>query len=128
MAERSLVIGGNGFLGASLVDELVSRGHVVSAFDRFSRESTLPDGVRTIRGDFLDPGAVAAAVEGHDHVFHFLSTTTPATADGDPERDARENVLPSIHLLEACVAAGVSRVHFASTGGAIYGDHGSGPA
>lgn len=125
MAEHSLVIGANGFLGSSLVDELVRRGHQVTAFDRFSRDSTLPDGVQRIAGDFLDSDAVAAAVAGHHHVFHFLSTTTPASADGDPVRDARENVLPSIHLLEACVRAGVGKVYFASTGGAIYGDHGA---
>ena len=127
MVDRSLVIGANGFLGSSLVEELVRAGHEVTAFDRFSRESVLPQGVRIVTGDFLDAGAVSAAVAGHDHVFHFLSTTTPATADGDPVKDARENVLPSIHLLEACVEAGVSRVHFASTGGAIYGDHGDEP-
>lgn len=125
MAERSLVIGANGFLGSSLVDELVRRGHDVTAFDRFSRESVLPREVTRVAGDFLDPAAVSAVVAGHDHVFHFLSTTTPASADGDPVRDARENVLPSIHLLEACVSSGVRKVYFASTGGAIYGDHGS---
>ncbi|CAN5519763.1 NAD-dependent epimerase/dehydratase family protein [soil metagenome] len=124
MAERSLVIGANGFLGSSLVDELVRRGHEVTAFDRFTRASALPESVTPVVGDFLDADAVATAVAGHTHVFHFLSTTTPASADGDPVRDARENVVPSIHLLEACVAAGVEKVYFASTGGAIYGDHG----
>lgn len=127
MAERSLVIGANGFLGSSLTDELVRRGHDVTAFDRFSRPAQLPEGVRVLAGDFLDAAAVASAVEGQHHVFHFLSTTTPASADGDPVRDARENVLPSIHLLEACVRAGVGKVYFASTGGSIYGDQGAEP-
>lgn len=123
----SIVIGANGFLGSSLVEELVGRGHRVAAFDRFSRDAVLPPGVVRFAADFLDPDALVRAVEGHDHVFHFLSTTTPASADGDPVRDARENVLPSIHLLEACVRAGVGKVYFASTGGSIYGDQGSDP-
>lgn len=120
---RSIVIGANGFLGSSLVDALVSRGHEVTAFDRFSRGPATSSATRTIAGDFLDSDSVARAVEGHDAVFHFLSTTTPASADGNPVGDATENVVPSIRLLQACVAAGVGTVHFASTGGAIYGDH-----
>jgi UDP-glucose 4-epimerase len=124
---KSIVIGANGFLGSSLVDELAEHGHTVTAFDRFSRPAAYSASVKTISGDFLDPDALARAVDGHEHVFHFLSTTTPATADSDPVRDARENVLPSIHLLQACVLAGVGTVHFASTGGAIYGDQGDAP-
>jgi len=120
----SIVIGANGFLGSSVVDELAARGHNVTAFDRFSRPPTFSADVRSITGDLLDISALAAAIRGHDHVFHFQSTTTPASADGDPVRDVRENILPTIHLLDACVQAGVGTVHFASTGGAIYGDQG----
>lgn len=120
----SIVIGANGFLGSSLVDELATRGHTVTAFDRFSRPTTYSAKVRSVTGDFLDSAALASAIRGHEHVFHFQSTTTPASADGDPVRDVRENLLPTIHLLDACVQAGVGTVHFASTGGAIYGDQG----
>jgi UDP-glucose 4-epimerase len=118
-----IVIGANGFLGSSLTDELVARGHSVTAFDRFSGvERRFTSDARIVAGDFLDRGAVAAAVAGHEFVFHFLSTTTPATADDEPARDARDNLAPSIDLFSACVAGGVRRVVFASTGGSIYGE------
>jgi UDP-glucose 4-epimerase len=118
-----IVIGANGFLGSSLVDELAGRGHAVTAFDRFSGSARrFTSDPRVVRGDFLDHDTVAAAVAGHEYAFHFLSTTTPATAENEPARDVRDNLAPSIDLLSACVASGVSRVFFASTGGAIYGE------
>lgn len=118
-----LVIGGNGFLGSLLVDALAAAGHDVAVFDRFSSDPAwTADGVRILRGDFSGADAVARAVDGRDAVFHFLSTTTPASADADPERDLVGNLAPTVAMLEAAVRGGVGKVYFASTGGAIYGD------
>lgn len=120
---RCVVIGGNGFLGSHVVDELAARGHEVTAFDRFSagRVAFSAEGVRRIPGDFMNHAEVAEALAGNEYVFHFLSTTTPATSEGDPTLDVRTNVAASVELLEQCVGAGVRRVFFASTGGAMYG-------
>ena len=119
-----LVVGGNGFIGSHVVDALVARGHRVSAFDRFGRGGTqfTAPGVNVIAGDFLNVADVRRAVEGHDIVFHLLSTTDPATAENDPTVDIRTNVMSSIELFNACVQEGTTRLVFASTGGAIYGD------
>jgi len=125
---KAVVIGANGFIGSHLVDGLVAAGHTVRAFDRFSsREPTFvsPD-VEVRVGEFLSRSDIDAAVQGEDYVFHFLSTTTPATAESDPTLDIRTNLAQSVELLESCVAAGVKRVYFASTGGAIYGQQGKG--
>lgn len=123
---RALVVGANGFIGSYLVDTLVTAGFDVTAFDRFS--SRMPafnsDGVRIIAGDFLNRADIQNAVQGQDFVFHFLSTTTPASAQADPTLDIRTNIEPTVQLLEAAVSAGVKRFFFASTGGAIYGDQG----
>lgn len=119
----TLVLGGSGFIGSHLVDGLVAEGHRVTVFDRFT--GGLPPesrpGVVSIAGDFMNREALEAAVAGHDWVFHLLSTTSPATAQADPTLDLRTNVMQSVELLQACVAAGVQHVFFASTGGAIYG-------
>jgi UDP-glucose 4-epimerase len=122
----ALVIGGNGFIGSHLVDRLVSDGHDVTVLDRFSSGAPafLASGVRSIVGDFLNRADVENAVRGQQQVFHLLSTTTPATAEEDPTLDIRTNVAQTVELLEACVAAGVERFNFASTGGAIYGSQG----
>jgi UDP-glucose 4-epimerase len=123
-----LVVGGNGFLGSELVDALVAAGHEVTAFDRFSQSEPLwqADGVERIAGDFFDTADLSAAVVGRDYVFHFLSTTTPATAEADPTLDLRTNVAQSVELFRLAADAGVQHVYFASTGGAMYGDAGQG--
>ena len=118
-----LVVGANGFLGSHLVDVLSARGHHVTAFDRFSGEQRYTaTGVRRLVGDFMNRADLRGALEGQQHVFHFLSTTSPATSEGDPTLDVRTNVAGSIALFELAVDAGVERIAFASTGGAIYGD------
>ncbi|CAD5993247.1 NAD-dependent epimerase/dehydratase family protein [Agreia sp. COWG] len=122
-----LVIGANGFIGSHLVDELVALGHEVTAFDRFSGGGPpmySAVGVRQFAGDFLNQADVAAAVSGQRFVFHFVSTTTPATAEDAPTLDVRTNIASSIELFQHCVDAGVEKLYFASTGGAIYGDQG----
>lgn len=119
-----LVIGGNGFIGSHVVDALVQRGESVAAFDRFGRVEPQFDaaGVEVVSGDFLNGDDVRRAIAGRDVVLHLLSTTDPASAENDPTVDIRTNVLASVELFRACVDAGVKRVVFASTGGAIYGD------
>lgn len=120
---RCLVIGANGFLGSRLTDALVAAGHRVTAFDRFSRGTRAfsSTDLTVVPGDFLSVADLAAVVEGQDDVFHFLSTTTPATVDGDPTIDLRTNVAQSVELLALCARAGIRRLFYASSGGAIYG-------
>jgi UDP-glucose 4-epimerase len=121
---RCLVIGGNGFIGSHVVDSLAGRGHQVTVFDRHRPGPSRFDsrGVETIHGDFLNAADVRASLEGQDVVLHFLSTTDPATAQSDPTIDIRTNITSSVQLFSACADAGISRVYFASSGGAIYGD------
>lgn len=120
-----LVVGGNGFLGAHLVDALVLDGHSVTVFDRFSTEPSYKSSeVRAVVGDFLSRTDIDAAVGGQQVVFHLLSTTTPMSADDDPALDVRTNLEQTIELLEASANAEIDHFFFASSGGAIYGDQG----
>lgn len=121
---KSLVIGGNGFVGSHLVDALSDLEGNVRVFDRFSDGTERYDAVAVERvvGDFMNVGELTSALSGIDRVFHFLSTTTPASAEVDPLIDVRTNVTGTIELLRACAEHGVKHVYFASTGGAIYGD------
>ncbi|EPR77547.1 UDP-glucose 4-epimerase [Leifsonia rubra CMS 76R] len=121
---RCLVIGANGFLGSYLVDALASRGHEVTAFDRFSSQVNqyTAKNVRAFVGDFLNTSDLAEALKGQELVFHFLSTTNPATADSEPTLDIRTNISQSVEFFRLCVDHSIRKLYFASTGGAIYGD------
>lgn len=119
-----LVLGANGFLGSHLVDSLVEHGHTVIAFDRFkdgTRSFEDSPKIKVVAGDFLNRHDLAESLRQAEYVFHFISTTTPATAEDDPLIDIETNIRMSVELFQECIQAGVKRVIFASTGGAIYG-------
>lgn len=127
---RCLVLGANGFIGSHLVDSLVGRGERVRAFDRFGGDTSKfisDENIEIFPGDFLNKSDLSGALKDVDYVFHFISTTTPATAENDPLIDIETNVRMSIELLQECVVHQVKKVVFASTGGAIYGDSDGGP-
>lgn len=120
-----LVLGGEGFIGSHIVRELVARGHAVTVSTRRERPTTQAP-VRSVFVDFLNASDLASAVAGHEYVIHCISLTNPAVSHADPFIDVETNVRMSIHLFEACRSAGVRRVVFLSSGGAIYGDSRSG--
>src|SRR5688572_25433349 len=97
---RLLVTGGAGFLGSHLVDALVERGHAVTVFDR-AKQRPLPDGVRVELGDLEDAQAVAAAVAGHDAVYHLGGFADLNAAKQRPLDTVRANILGTVNLLEA---------------------------
>jgi UDP-glucose 4-epimerase len=121
---RCLVIGANGFIGSHLVDALINSGNTVRAFGRFKQAPlfNLNDSIEIVKGDFLNEDDLRGALDGIEYVFHFVSTTTPITAENDPLIDIETNIRMSVRLFQLCVEAQVKRVIFASTGGAIYGE------
>jgi UDP-glucose 4-epimerase len=123
---KCLVLGANGFIGSHLVDSLISSGHSVRAFDRFSGGQLIKykpnENIEEFSGDFLNRDDIVTALKDIEYVFHFISTTTPATAENDPLIDVDTNIRMSIILFEECVNSKIKKVIFSSTGGAIYGD------
>lgn len=122
---KVLVLGANGFIGSHLVDSLVTSGHKVCAFDRFS--SGVPrfnesENIEIVAGDYLNLDDLSHALDDIEYVFHFISTTTPASAENDPSIDINTNIRMSVELFKLCAKAKVKKVIFASTGGSIYGD------
>ncbi len=128
---RCLVLGGSGFMGSHLVELLVEQGLEVRVFSLSPTSSSclasVAQRVELIAGDFRDARALAGAIRGCDYVYHFIATTKPASSNRDVLFDAASNLVPTLRLLEACVAEKVRRVIFSSSGGAIYGDTGGTP-
>jgi len=118
---RCVVFGAGGFIGTNLCRKLAGRVSHVRGFGRPPRFPAALAGIDWAQGDFSDVRSVQAAVEGCDTVFHLISTTTPASANADMPLDLQQNVLSTLHLLEACRAAGVRRIVFVSSGGTVYG-------
>jgi UDP-glucose 4-epimerase len=122
---RALVTGGAGFIGSTLVDALLGEGAEVSVVDDLSRgrREQVAAAARFYGLDVVDAelGTVIAAV-APDIVFHLAAQIDVRRSVSDPVLDTRVNVLGTVNVLDACVRAGVRRVVFASSGGALYGD------
>jgi UDP-glucose 4-epimerase len=121
---RFLVLGGGGFLGGQLSRWLVGRGHWVRAFDlRFPEGSPAQEGRLERRvGSFLDPAALAAALQDVDVVLHFVSMTVPSSSIDNVPLELEANVAATVRLLDLMVKHGVRQIGFPSSGGTIYGD------
>ena len=63
---RVIVFGATGRTGRHVLRLALDKGHEVTAFGRSADRLDPEPGVSAFKGDVLDPGAVAAAVEGHD--------------------------------------------------------------
>jgi len=119
---KSLVIGGNGFIGNNLVNALLRDGSEVRVFDRYPSRFQEPiNKVEYIVGDLGNHGAVNEAVQDVDIVFHLAYTSLPHTSNEDPVYDIRSNVIDTVQLLQNCRQASVGKFIFVSSGGTVYG-------
>ena len=121
----ALVTGGAGFIGSHLVDRLVDENYRVIIVDDLSTgklknlnhdatfhhlsitQPTLPDVLNR---------------EKPDLVFHLAAQSSVPRSVKDPILDNEVNVLGTLRLLEASRRAGVEKVIYSSTGGALYGE------
>ena len=122
---RALVTGGAGFIGSTLVDALVRDAHEVVVIDDLSRgrRAQVNRAARFVEADICDANLTALLSGARTEiVIHLAAQIDVRESVRDPLADARTNVVGTVRVLDACAAAGVQRVVFASTGGAIYGD------
>lgn len=123
-----LVIGGNGFLGVSLVEALRAAGHAVRVLDR---STPRPDfdwqGIDYHTGDLDTPALLDEALAGVDLVFHLASSTVPGTSNRDPIFDVQTNLVGALKLVQAMQRASVRRIVFFSSGGTVYGNPDTSP-
>ena len=127
---RTLVTGGAGFIGSNLVDALLARGDEVTVVDDLSTgrlanlDGALAAGaeLRRARRPRRRRAGGAGSPSAPETVFHLAAQIDVRKSVEDPAFDAAVNVGGTANVLEAARAAGVGRVVFVSTGGAIYGE------
>lgn len=118
-----LVLGGNGFIGSHIVDELLIHGHEVSVLHRSAEKYEGYSGkVRFYLGDYSDSVRLGETLEGVDAVIHAISTTVPSTSNLNPTGDVQQNLVATIQLLELMAKAKIPRLIYISSGGTVYGN------
>ncbi|HSE80239.1 MAG TPA: NAD-dependent epimerase/dehydratase family protein [Gaiellaceae bacterium] len=122
---RAIVTGGAGFIGSHVVDALVARGDEVVVLDDLShgRRENVNPASELVVGDIRDRPAVEGvfAEARPEACLHLAAQADVRVSIARPDFDGEVNVLGTIRLLEAAREHG-TRIVFASTGGAIYGE------
>ncbi|MBI4566337.1 MAG: NAD-dependent epimerase/dehydratase family protein [Planctomycetes bacterium] len=123
---KVLVTGGAGFIGSHVVDKALAAGHSALVVDNLStgNPKNVSASAELFRIDVLDADPLFELIgtERPDAVLHLAAQINVRVSIREPVRDARENILGGLHVLEGCLKHGVRRFVFASSGGAIYGD------
>jgi UDP-glucose 4-epimerase len=120
-----LVTGGAGFIGSHLADALLATGHRVRVLDDLStgRPENLDPRCELVRGDVIDPAAVAAAMAGAAGCFHLAAIASVARGNEDWRGTHLVNQTGTVTVLDAARAAGRMPVVYASSA-AVYGNTG----
>jgi len=123
-----LVTGGAGFVGSTIVDQLLAAGvsevRVVDNFVRGSRRNLAwaleHGGVNLIEGDIRDAALLNRATNGVDYVFHQAALRITKCAEAP--REAVEVLIDgTLNVLEAAVRHKVKKVVAASSA-SVYGE------
>ncbi|AHG90497.1 NAD-dependent epimerase/dehydratase [Gemmatirosa kalamazoonensis] len=116
---HAVVVGGLGFLGGAVVDELLARGDAVSVVDPHAArircdERFGPGRVRALDGDILHPATLRDAFHGADEVYHLAGRLGTSELDDDVPAAIATNVTGAVHVFEAAAAARVPSVFYPS--------------
>jgi len=119
-----LVTGGAGYIGSHACKTLAARGYIPVTFDNLS--TGWAQAVKygpLVQGDLTDRAAVDGVFADYEPVavIHFAALSLVGEAMRDPGKYWRNNVLGSLTLIEAAVAAGCLEFVFSSTC-ATYGE------
>ncbi len=112
MIKKALVIGGTGFLGKHLVNELIKNNIIVSVLCRNKPKDWSFNEVIFFYGNIIDQEIVHKAIEGVDCVFHLASM---AGIWGSFKKYYGPNVLGTQNVIDACKTHNIPKLIYTST-------------
>ncbi|MEJ7813495.1 MAG: NAD-dependent epimerase/dehydratase family protein [Gemmatimonadaceae bacterium] len=128
----ALVLGGAGFIGINLADQLLSAGGRVTILDNFRRAGTRENArwltdrygsrVAIVEGDIRETrGPLPELVERADVVYHLAAQVAVTTSVTDPREDFEINALGTFNVLEAVRQSSSRPVVLYSSTNKVYG-------
>jgi CDP-paratose 2-epimerase len=133
MDHRTLVIGGAGFIGSNLVNDLLGAKQKVTIFDPLLRVGAANNiawlqshpqsfRLRVVAGDIRDFDAVREAISDANVVYHLAGQVAVTTSVTDPRSDFDINALGTLNVLEAARHSGRRPVIVFTSTNKVYGE------
>ncbi len=123
--ETVLVTGGAGYIGSHAVRSLMRNGYQAVVLDNLSKGHrwAVPQDVPLVVADVCDTVQVARTMRRYrvTAVLHFAAASLVGESMSEPQKYYADNVLGTLHLLDAMCMADVGRIVFSSTA-AVYGE------
>jgi dihydroflavonol-4-reductase len=115
---KTLVTGATGFVGRAVVEALLARGREVRVLARRPQHKSLQGlDVEIVQGDLTEPASLAAAMRGCSRLFHVAADYRLWVPN--PAEMYATNVTGTRSVLQAAFEAGLERVVYTSTVGAL---------
>lgn len=117
-----LVTGGAGFIGAHVVNYLITKGHNVSVLDNLSLgiKENVNTKANLIIGDIGDADVVTKSLQNIDAVIHMAGLIVVEDSVKDPIKYSQVNVLGTVTLLDCMRKENVKKFIFSSSA-CVYG-------
>ena len=98
---RIIVLGGSGFIGSHVADELSKKGHKVTIFDK-KKSRWLRRGQKMLIGDIFNYNALQNAIKNNEIVYNFAALSDLNKAMHRPLSCAKINILGTVQALNLC--------------------------
>lgn len=123
MSKKVLIIGGAGFIGMNITQELASKGYQITIADNFFRgkmdedlkEIVEKNGIRVVSDDFTKENAFSALDEDYDYVYMLASVVGVEYTEKIPNELIRINTQLILNTLEWIKNTQCKKVLFTST-------------
>lgn len=120
-----LLLGGNGFIGKNLINEIVkndSRARI-RVFDRVNNNHLSGlDNIEYLTGNFNEINNFDTILKDIDVVYHLISVSVPNEDTSLALNDLEYTIMPTIKLFEALKKFQKIKLIFVSSGGTVYGE------
>jgi len=114
MKKKVVVIGGSGFIGSHVADQLTEEGFDVVIYDK-QKSKWLKNDQSFVSGDILDNDKLNHTIADSSFVYNFAGMSDLNLSRNQPLNTIKFNILGNLNVMEACCLNKVERFIYASS-------------